>query len=140
MNAPRIPRWHEGVSVGDVAIDIQHAEIFSQIGRTAQAMERRDAPLIRDEIERLQAMLIAHTASEERTFINSDYPHVETHRIEHQVIIHMVQALRDAVALSPDPEALIVALSHLAQSLIEHLVAHDSGYRPFICTASPNAD
>lgn len=132
MIDPRFPQWTSMISIGVEAIDTQHAAIMHQFGATARALDRHDTQSAQAEINQLRTLIVTHFRFEERLFRASAYPHVETHRVEHQVILHLVESINDSLSFTPDTATILLSLRHLGQVIAEHLMVMDTGYRPFL--------
>ncbi len=136
VRAFNYPEWSPALSVGNAEIDGEHREFLVAVGHVAH-MVGRDGPAqeLREATIAMVAKLEIHFRTEERIFSASAYPEAPAHCAEHRVLLHMADRIREMVCDSEDPVYIRLSLRYLAQSIVEHLVDTDMGYKPYLAGA-----
>lgn len=133
VRALSYPEWTPALSVGDDEIDGEHRDFLAMVGRVAHLIERGDsAQELKEATVAMMATMKIHFRTEERIFAATAYPEATAHRSEHRVLLHMADHVRQMVYESEDPVYIRLSLRYLAQSMVEHLVDTDMGYKPYL--------
>ncbi len=128
------PKWNSALSVGNGEIDDEHQDFLVTVGHVAQLIQRGEpAAELREATIVMVAKLKIHFCTEERIFSATTYPEAAAHCSEHKVLLHMADHIREMVCDSEDPVYICLSLRYLAQSVVEHLVETDMGYKPYLC-------
>lgn len=131
----RCPKWSTSLSVGNDEIDAQHKEFLEKIARVSKLIEDGEAQEIKDAATAMVALLKVHFDTEERIFEATPYPQAAEHAVEHRVLLHIATHARKMIIGSNESKYLRLSLRFLAQSMVEHLMTTDKGYRPYLSPA-----
>jgi hemerythrin-like metal-binding protein len=108
-------------------IDDQHRALFDRVRALLTASrERRSGEEVLRLFEFLDRYVVEHFATEERVMIESEYPHVEGHRQEHQQLVKELAALAQELR-AEGPGALFAIRfgTRVTEWLREHIYRTD---------------
>lgn len=131
----RYPEWSDLLSVGNAEIDEEHRRFLAQVALVARMIDAGNLGLAKDTAAAMLALLRDHFKTEERVFALTSYPHAETHRTEHQVLLHMARNTLSDIRYRDDLDYVSLSLRYLAQMTVEHLIETDMGYKPYLAAA-----
>ena len=133
--------WNPEYSVGDQAIDAQHAELIAIINELADQLDGVEAPAIADAravFDHLANYVTAHFAYEEERIAAAGYPEerIAAHQAEHNAILRTVQEF-EQVFEGGDAAALQRMMPFLyGEWLIHHICGTDKDYVPYLAGAA----
>jgi len=117
-------QWKADYSVGNPAIDHEHAEMIGQINRLyAQLDDPLDALQVVSVLGEIHADIAAHFALEERLMRTAHYAEYAQHKEDHEDLLDQVRDLMDV--FSDDPQA---GRKMLQQRLSDWFGRHFSTY------------
>jgi hemerythrin-like metal-binding protein len=134
--------WTDDLKLGVPAIDAEHRELLRLTNEVLEAVSGAAAsPELVQTMARLIARAEGHFAAEELLLDRNNYPQLAAHRAEHARLITEARRLRDRLAaISGDnPEQQeelrqlpIEAANYFRRWLLDHILAEDRPYRPFL--------
>lgn len=114
--------WTKELAVGVAEIDEQHQELFARVNSLMMACRNGCAS---DETLRLldflHSYVAKHFTAEEAIMERFEYPVRERHRQAHQSFCTCLDRLEHALAIQPEPEAI---LSHVNEMVVDWLFEH----------------
>ena len=128
-------QWDESFSVGNLALDNQHKQLFDLVNQLHDAMAKGQA---KDVLDRTLARLIDYTAghfsAEERCMQQAKFPDLAAHRAQHEELTKQVLGFQadfraGKIALS------VHLMSFLRDWLQHHIQESDRRYSPFLTRA-----
>ena len=128
----RCPKWTAALSVGNDEIDGEHQAFLTLVERVSRLIEHGTRSEIMDASTAMVALLNVHFVTEERIFGETPYPDAAAHRVEHRVLLHMAIHAKKMIDRVEDVGFIRLSLRYLAQSLVEHLLETDMGYRCYL--------
>ncbi len=128
----QFPEWTPALSVGNDEIDDQHRDFLVRIGRVSRLITDGGAQEIREAATVMVALLKIHFDTEERIFGATTYPWAQDHAVEHRVLLHFACHAKKMIDESGDHIYCRMSLRYLAQSVVEHLMDTDMGYKPYL--------
>ena len=134
--------WSETLRLGVPAMDSDHRRLLDLSNEFLEAAQDH-APFVRlaDILGELIAQTRGHFLAEETLLDRNSYPHLAGHRAEHARLITEAETLLARfVALKtgeqPRPEDVdsltMETAAYLQRWLIDHILADDKPYRPFL--------
>jgi len=134
--------WSDNLRLGVPAMDADHRRLLDITNEFLEAAQDR-APLVRltDLLGALIAQTRGHFLAEETLLDRNSYPHLAGHRAEHARLLTEAESLHERfVALEqgqhPRPEDMesltLETAAYLQRWLIDHILADDRPYRPFL--------
>ena len=131
----QVPKWTKAMSVGNAEIDSQHKSFLDKVSQVASLIQEGIPPDIKIAAANMLELLKIHFMTEERIFGSTPYPLATSHSVEHQVLLHIAFHLKKMIDGSEDTPYLRLSLRYLAQSVIDHLMETDMGYKPYLSKA-----
>ena len=131
----RVPKWTKTMSVGNAEIDSQHKAFLEEVSQVASLIQEGTSQGIKSTAANMLQLLKIHFITEERIFGATSYPLTTSHSVEHQVLLHIAFHLKKMIDGSEDTPYLRLSLRYLAQSVIDHLMETDMGYKPYLSKA-----
>ena len=132
----QVPKWTKAMSVGNAEIDNQHRAFLEKVSQVAGLIQEGTPSGIKSAASDMLSLLKVHFVTEEQIFGATPYPQATSHSVEHQVLLHIAFHLKKMIDGSDDTPYLRLSLRYLAQSVIDHLMETDMGYKPYL----PKAD
>jgi hemerythrin len=119
--------WTEAYTVGDEAIDAQHKHIFALIKVLERADTSGDGARTADLVlAYLSRYLSNHFVEEERLMAEASYPHLDSHRKQHQACGQKLAELMATVEATPTPTHTYIGF--VREWFHEHLLGSDQQY------------
>lgn len=125
-------RWSDALSVGNPHIDEQHGILLDTINQLASAESLHNHHAVAMIIDELASYAVFHFDYEEKLMARSGYPHLEEHRVIHQVFVKWVADFRDEYATYGKRPLGESVLSFLRDWLSHHILGEDQRYREYI--------
>lgn len=127
-------QWKDEWRVGNATIDYDHQML---VNITNQLWDVKQMPRAKNaEVKRILDQLVdyvkRHFAREEAIFMDSSYPHKQSHKAMHRELAKVVEDIATVFEREPDLLNLDEIMDFLKRWLMDHIVKHDRGYRPFI--------
>ncbi|MGE5506198.1 MAG: bacteriohemerythrin [Actinomycetota bacterium] len=129
--------WTDDFKMGLPAIDADHRQLLDIANEFFDAAEgSAPAGQLADIMERLIARTREHFKAEEQLLDRHHYPHLVTHRAEHERLITHAQTLHGKLAVAGAAEDgqrfAIETADYLKHWLIDHIRHDDKPYRRFV--------
>jgi hemerythrin-like metal-binding protein len=123
--------WNENLSVGVVAVDLQHQKIFELINQNHSAMiEGRFDEQVGYTLNSLIDYTKNHLAWEEEIFDRFGYPEVEAHKVAHKALTDKVMSYKERYD-NGEKILGVEMLGFLKDWLVGHIISVDRRYTPF---------
>jgi len=118
--------WNDEFLIGVEELDYEHRDLFARVNEIHEELGRpSEKARVEDCLGELYARLEAHFALEEKFMRETDFPHFDEHKKEHDSfldgMIEAVEAFRNRADLGPT-EALLAEVKHW---VIDHIVTSD---------------
>jgi hemerythrin len=124
--------WNTYYSVNIKEIDEQHKKLIDLINRMYDAMKaRKGKEVMGDVLTELVGYTAYHFSTEERLFLQSEYPEQDDHKISHDELTRKARALKNAFDQGSDPVTMDVML-FLSNWLNIHILEVDKKYSPYL--------
>jgi hemerythrin len=124
--------WTRELSVGVDLIDAQHQKLLSIANDLHEAMlEHRAKQVLGQIFIDLIEYTHTHFATEERFFVEFDYPDQDAHMAEHRALSSRVQELKSEFDAGNTAVTLEV-MRFLKAWITEHLAGEDLKFAPFL--------
>jgi hemerythrin len=128
--------WRASYSVGEAALDEQHARLFSLIGRLDGEIRRADScPDAVGRIAELADFAALHFRTEELYMREGGYPELAAHEREHAALLKDIEVFRARLDCA-DPGALADLDGFLKDWALKHTLLVDRQYMPYLRAAS----
>jgi hemerythrin-like metal-binding protein len=125
-------RWSDALSVGNLHIDEQHAILIDTINQLASAESLNNHHAVAMIIDELASYAVFHFDYEEKLMACCGYPHLEEHKVIHQVFVKWVADFRDEYATYGKRPLGESVLSFLRDWLSHHILGEDQRYRQYL--------
>jgi hemerythrin-like metal-binding protein len=125
-------RWTDALSVGDQHIDEQHSILLDTINQLASAESLHNHHAVSMIIDELASYAVFHFDYEEKLMASHRYPHLDEHRVIHQVFARWVGDLREEYAIFGKRPLGQPVLDFLRDWLSHHILGEDQRYRPYL--------
>lgn len=125
-------QWNESLSVGIGEIDRQHKQLVEMIAHLNDEMRKGKGKDILEKI--LNGMVnyaLMHFETEEKYFLQFDYPEAEHHRSVHHAFVDKVSAFKTQYA-EGNKGLTIEVMDFLMDWLQKHIKGDDKKYAPFL--------
>lgn len=114
--------WTEDLATGSFQIDMQHKELFRIINELLDACKKGQARQeIKKVIDFLSQYVEEHFATEELFMSKYDYPHIISHKKQHDEFKKNVAEFKDRFYKEGITLSLTISLTH---TLVEWLTKH----------------
>ena len=128
----QFPHWTPALSVGNDEIDGQHRDFLDKLERVSRLVVEGGSKEIGEAATVMVVLLKIHFETEERIFGGTAYPKAQEHAVEHRVLLHLACHAKKMIDESEDHTYCRLSLRYLAQSMLEHLLETDMGYRRYL--------
>lgn len=125
-------RWSDALSVGNPHIDEQHGILLDTINQLASAESLNNHHAVAMIIDELASYAVFHFDYEEKLMASCGYPHLEEHKVIHQVFVKWVADFRDDYATYGKRPLGEEVLGFLRDWLSHHILGEDQRYRDYI--------
>lgn len=119
--------WKDSFKIGIPAIDAQHRELFSRLGKLEKALsEGKGSEIVFGTFHFLDNYVQLHFRAEEELQELYQYPHRAMHAAEHAAFKKRLKELEERLTME-DPSEKLAAHTHavLTQWLINHVTCLD---------------
>jgi hemerythrin len=119
--------WNTYLSVGVERIDEQHKEIFRQVNGFIEAINQGNGTTqVLEVLTFLTNYTVTHFHDEEAIMEESDYPLLESHKMEHGKFCQDVLALTNQITVKGVNKVNVLQTSHtMVNWLIQHIMNTD---------------
>ncbi|MDO8606768.1 MAG: bacteriohemerythrin [Phaeospirillum sp.] len=126
--------WSDDIKLGVPSIDAEHRRLMDLTNNfLAAAEDEALMPQLAAILEELIEHTRAHFQTEERLLDQCSYPQLMAHKTEHTRLLNETQRLHDRFC---QPEAstslALEAAQYLQHWLLDHIVASDKPFRPYL--------
>ena len=126
-------KWDRKISVNNDYIDNQHKELFKIVNKLiANCNVNYDYKIIQNVIYELFEYTNNHFKEEEKMLEEKNYPHLDTHKVEHTNFIKRLSEINVEFNKSKDKETAKELLFFVKQWIIEHTSMYDLDYKNYI--------
>ena len=125
--------WTERLSVGVTRFDDEHKKLVALINAlfdAAQAGRGREA--LGSTLDELVTYTQSHFINEEQALARSAYPHLDTHRREHEKLTRQVIDIQRKYHAGASAMLSMEVMSFLKSWLVKHIQGTDQKYAPFL--------
>ncbi len=121
-------QWNENFNVGIDKIDKQHHHLVDTVSHLCKVVaEGNDIFEVKKVFDDLEDYTRVHFATEERYFLEFDYPHTKVHVASHKEFKQKLKAFRkDFLAGNKDISTDMI--NFLGEWLEQHVLDHDREY------------
>lgn len=120
--------WNHASVVGVQAMDDQHGILMDSLNELrVQATRGVNRERLQRQLERLVEFTRMHFDCEERLLERHDFPDVDSHRLEHRRMLHMIHEAAER-ASSGCADDLHAVLNLMRSSFAEHMEGLDTRY------------
>lgn len=118
--------WKPEYSVGNAAVDHEHSELIALINELHATIEGGGTQdQVAESLGEIYAQISAHFALEEKIMRDARYPHLESHKADHESLLDQLLDIIDGVEAdgSYDKDSLSASLERWFS---EHFRTHDA--------------
>ncbi len=133
--------WKPALSVGVNDIDDQHKELFARVNKlldaTSQGKGKEEIGKI---IDFLGAYVVTHFGTEEKYMLRLQYPHLSSHKAQHQQFLSEFSALKERFEKEGATSQLVILIQRrVCDWLMTHIGGTDKMLGSFLQTRSAAA-
>lgn len=126
--------WSDEWLIGHGAIDFDHQTL---VNITNQIYDMRRQPKVTNQqvaqcIKQLADYVERHFAREEEIFAATTYPLTDSHKKMHRDLEKVAREICDLYRREPDLLNFDEVIEFLRRWLIDHILKHDMGYKPYL--------
>ena len=119
-------QWKEEYLTGNEQVDKEHQEIFRLVGKLLQSTGDETDDDINESIRFLAHYTICHFENEEKLMMESEYPHKDLHKQQHDDFIVQVSALIERVGQEKNRNKNLQDIKMVVvEWLVEHVLGSD---------------
>ncbi len=126
--------WKDDYATGCEIIDNQHKKLFDIINELFTAFEgafaESQVPRI---LKELEEYTIYHFSTEERLFVEKNYPLKDQHKQEHDHFIQKIRKFKLDLESGQNNLLAFDVMITLKDWLIGHILGSDHKYIPYLC-------
>jgi hemerythrin-like metal-binding protein len=124
-------KWTYKFSTGVAVYDAEHKTLFSLINNLHDSMTGVGDARLSEILDGVVNYTIQHFDHEERVLALRNYPGLEDHKRQHELLKAKVQAFRDTLS-SGNSQIYIALLRFIKQWLLKHIQKEDKAYSAFL--------
>ncbi|EKV32081.1 Hemerythrin [Caenispirillum salinarum AK4] len=127
-------QWTDDFLIGHTAIDYDHQML---VNITNQVYDMKNAPKVSNaQIGQCMKQLVdyveRHFRREEEIFGATDYPLTDSHKKMHRDLEKVAREIYDLYRREPDLLNFGEVTEFLKRWLLDHILKHDMGYKPYL--------
>lgn len=127
-------QWTDDFLIGHPAIDYDHQML---VNITNQVYDMKSAPKVSNAqigqcIKQLVDYVERHFRREEEIFSATAYPLTDSHKKMHRDLEKVAREIHDLFRREPDLLNFDEVTEFLRRWLMDHILKHDMGYKPYI--------
>lgn len=121
--------WNDRLSVGVARLDKDHKKLLAVLNEMYALLQRGSAGEVLDDVlESLVDYTRRHFENEERLLIETRYPDLEVHKLEHEKMVAWLNQLRSRRTLGTAAGPSLETVNYLKDWLFDHILGSDQRY------------
>ncbi|MFC1726319.1 bacteriohemerythrin [candidate division KSB1 bacterium] len=127
-------KWTDDLATGIVWVDDQHKQLIQHIVKFIKAVQGNKASEeITSTLNFMKEYIVYHFQTEEKYMVQFQYPGLEEHRNEHEILTGKIHTLRSALSGQGDSEKLEdLVLEQLVNWYLDHIENWDKVFARFL--------
>lgn len=126
--------WDETMAVGVRELDDQHRTLIDLINEAYETIQRNDAHLLAELLDRMREYAVMHFHTEEGYMERYGYPDLESHRALHDAFNDQVDTFQQQLFVKTNLSQVFVFLSRW---LTNHIMKEDRQYMEYMPQEEP---